>query len=355
MNWIAEIGDLRFDYADRDIFAHEDAGTRALALQKYFFPQLGRLLAGANALVKEVYGDDALRGLTRKERPRPKGGRYAVSRFEYVGLGLTGERNHAGLKFKKPNGDALQYGVSSLWFEVHQIGTIRVQFIPLQYGVDEAATKAVAKLFESSLGALEAISLTHFICNSASMQFELLDDFAKHPLELVTAGTYFPADAESGLCRLVLAFAALFPWFRAITDLSVGNKPTLEQDLEKYMNAWEEFGPPYLFPEMVEGITRGPSADQDADAVSNAKVISAPVLRDRRRWQVFVRDDFKCVNCGKTSHDGVQLEVDHKLPRSQGGTDEIDNLQVLCRICNSGKSDTSSHDLTKAARRLHAK
>jgi 5-methylcytosine-specific restriction endonuclease McrA len=29
--------------------------------------------------------------------------------------------------------------------------------------------------------------------------------------------------------------------------------------------------------------------------------------------------------------------VDHIVPRSQGGTDEDDNLQLLCRSCNSSK------------------
>jgi hypothetical protein len=41
----------------------------------------------------------------------------------------------------------------------------------------------------------------------------------------------------------------------------------------------------------------------------------------------------KCKHCG-TSDD---LAVDHIKPRSEGGADELDNLQFLCRPCNSKK------------------
>lgn len=46
----------------------------------------------------------------------------------------------------------------------------------------------------------------------------------------------------------------------------------------------------------------------------------------------------RCAQCGKTpSEDHVKLEVDHKIPRSWGGTDGIDNLQPLCVQCNHDK------------------
>ena len=34
---------------------------------------------------------------------------------------------------------------------------------------------------------------------------------------------------------------------------------------------------------------------------------------------------------------GVKLEVDHIVPVSAGGTDEMSNLRVLCCECNRGK------------------
>jgi predicted restriction endonuclease len=41
------------------------------------------------------------------------------------------------------------------------------------------------------------------------------------------------------------------------------------------------------------------------------------------------RDSFACVLCAASGH-GVRLEIDHKIPFSQGGDDSIENLQTLC-------------------------
>ena len=57
------------------------------------------------------------------------------------------------------------------------------------------------------------------------------------------------------------------------------------------------------------------------------------------RHEVFKRDDYKCVECGASKDDGATLHVDHKIPVSKGGTDELDNLQTLCKDCNLNKSD----------------
>lgn len=43
----------------------------------------------------------------------------------------------------------------------------------------------------------------------------------------------------------------------------------------------------------------------------------------------------KCLCCGR---DDVQLTVDHIVPISAGGRNEIDNIQPLCKSCNSVKN-----------------
>ena len=57
------------------------------------------------------------------------------------------------------------------------------------------------------------------------------------------------------------------------------------------------------------------------------------------RKEVFKRDNYRCVECGASKDDGATLHVDHKIPVSKGGTDELDNLQTLCSECNLNKSD----------------
>jgi len=45
--------------------------------------------------------------------------------------------------------------------------------------------------------------------------------------------------------------------------------------------------------------------------------------------------DGSCLRCGSDE----DLTIDHVTPVSAGGENTHDNLQVLCRICNSKKSD----------------
>lgn len=51
------------------------------------------------------------------------------------------------------------------------------------------------------------------------------------------------------------------------------------------------------------------------------------------RRKVFERNEYRCVHCG-THKD---LTVDHIKPESKGGDRSMDNLQTLCRSCNSKK------------------
>lgn len=57
------------------------------------------------------------------------------------------------------------------------------------------------------------------------------------------------------------------------------------------------------------------------------------------RFQVLKRDGYRCQMCGATAQDGAKLEIDHIHPVSKGGSNELSNLQVLCRDCNAGKRD----------------
>ena len=57
------------------------------------------------------------------------------------------------------------------------------------------------------------------------------------------------------------------------------------------------------------------------------------------RHEVFKRDNYTCRECGAKKSDGATLHVDHIIPVSKGGNDELDNLQTLCSDCNLNKSN----------------
>lgn len=59
-------------------------------------------------------------------------------------------------------------------------------------------------------------------------------------------------------------------------------------------------------------------------------------ISNSKRYDVLRRDKFQCVLCGAGGSE-ANLEVDHIVPISRGGTDEIGNLRCLCFKCNRGK------------------
>ncbi|MND23238.1 HNH endonuclease [compost metagenome] len=62
--------------------------------------------------------------------------------------------------------------------------------------------------------------------------------------------------------------------------------------------------------------------------------------RGGRSWrklkqQVHERDDWTCCHCHSVT---MELECDHIVNTAQGGTDDLDNLQSLCKPCHDKKS-----------------
>lgn len=64
-------------------------------------------------------------------------------------------------------------------------------------------------------------------------------------------------------------------------------------------------------------------------------------LWQKTRWAVGNRDKWTCRYCG--SREGM-MHIDHMIPGSRGGTDEMDNLITACRSCNTSKSDLTPNE-----------
>jgi HNH endonuclease len=62
-----------------------------------------------------------------------------------------------------------------------------------------------------------------------------------------------------------------------------------------------------------------------------SRYISDPV-----KEEVFERDGGQCVKCGSTR----DLQYDHVIPYSRGGSNTAANIQLLCGDCNRAKSNT---------------
>ena len=68
---------------------------------------------------------------------------------------------------------------------------------------------------------------------------------------------------------------------------------------------------------------------------SKQKNLQKEKNQSRIKKQVFERDAYRCKHCG--AH--IDLCADHIKPESWGGETTLENLQTLCRSCNSKKNN----------------
>lgn len=59
---------------------------------------------------------------------------------------------------------------------------------------------------------------------------------------------------------------------------------------------------------------------------------------------------YRCARCGKNFRK-EDIEVDHIIPRSKGGGNDIRNLQALCLHCNRSKRDDMKDTMSDLGRR----
>ena len=68
------------------------------------------------------------------------------------------------------------------------------------------------------------------------------------------------------------------------------------------------------------------------------------------RQKILDRDNRTCQNCKKTAETfkEIKLHIDHIIPVDKGGTDDENNLQVLCSSCNLLKKNYIFWPIKKA-------
>lgn len=57
------------------------------------------------------------------------------------------------------------------------------------------------------------------------------------------------------------------------------------------------------------------------------------------RKQALLRDNYQCRSCGCVCGRKGEAQVDHIIPKQDGGLDELSNLQVLCIACHGRKTN----------------
>jgi hypothetical protein len=58
-----------------------------------------------------------------------------------------------------------------------------------------------------------------------------------------------------------------------------------------------------------------------------------------QKEEIFKRDNYRCVICGRGRHDGYEIHADHIIPKDLGGKAVVANGQTLCSIHNFRKKN----------------
>ena len=80
--------------------------------------------------------------------------------------------------------------------------------------------------------------------------------------------------------------------------------------------------------------------DEGKNEVNGVKHKTKREPSDRLKVQVLMRDGNKCRICGVVCDGGIhKMHFDHIIPWSKGGETTLENLQVLCSVCNEALGD----------------
>jgi len=63
--------------------------------------------------------------------------------------------------------------------------------------------------------------------------------------------------------------------------------------------------------------------------------------------EIFKKDDYRCVVCGRGKEDGIEICADHRKPKDKGGDNTVDNGQTLCMEHNLLKKNYSQTEAGK--------
>lgn len=87
----------------------------------------------------------------------------------------------------------------------------------------------------------------------------------------------------------------------------------------------------------------------DPDYVKEIELFDFP---PKVKEDIFKRDNYKCVVCGRGRKDGVEICADHIRPKDKGGDNSFNNGQTLCMEHNLMKKNYSQ---TEAGKRYFIK
>ncbi len=364
--------DIAFDEDDKNLFQIDDARLRADAIKFSILPRLHIVFEEAVRLIYEIYEVDVYENNTRSYFPhfRNKRKKELELLYEDASVALHGKKTRdikwPGLERK--DGKPPRYIPPRYCLRLNEQG---LYIILENWTAGGLTDESFTKYFQFNIDNDRIISrladlsdMTPFYCydedcppvSTNETIYKYIIDNQMFKTQFFSSIVYpYPVTEDTepySLWNLITDYAFFYPIYDSYVQISKGEEPRLDLLVERLNRWWFKTDE---LEEQLEGEEDNPSESislysDDIDKIkeyAEQKIRVMPAIR----WQVFQRDNWKCVSCGRNAAHDVILHVDHIIPRSKGGKDELQNYQTLCHICNIGKSNKDDTNL----RELHKK
>ena len=344
---------MLFDEEDFDLFRVDDIDLKRKAVAGSIMPKLVDIVRNAAVKVQEVYGIDPFLDSYVSMEPRVKSPHHGAKEFR---KDVTSA--FACFAPQLPKG-GIKGGFGLEPVSLGVVMTSRLICIELNVVKGKLGLKAsnaigqffsdheldVLRLVASTEGRIIFWDSKRKLCDLSPYPIEAnLKAFEQELWQVKIGSCHFPKGKIRSSEVLEGLLVILFPVYFALRRLLRGEDCDFSAMVRRAIAFSSQ-----LSVEMSRKRRRAVKADLiQVDTVDlQDKIEQSVSVMPGLRWQVFQRDDWRCVSCGKTVDEGARLEVDHIIPRSKGGKDELSNFQTLCRECNIGKSNRNQTDLRK--------
>jgi hypothetical protein len=348
----ARINNITLDEEDAALFNLKgDFLLKAKAIKYSILPKLNVLLEETVSRIRKIYGVEVFSEnsiIHSAPNFREKRENDLKIDYTYAFWGLGASRLPIWRRFKRIDSKPTKIIPYIIGYQFSNEG-LSLVFDPLRYKLKY--TKETNELFLNfllrNIDYIQTIQVlakvSPYICifNNENMIRPFNEIIEKYKNENFYDLTFFrsikcPLDYNE-LNSMIRSFVILFPIYYSMLKIAQNKKCSFKNIISKlnYENLINDY------PD-IENINLS-----DTGKTKNIKIDETKFVRAGIRWQVFERDDFKCVACGRSAYDGAILHVDHIIPKSKGGSNLMDNYQTLCHLCNIGKSNKSEKNLRK--------
>jgi len=350
------LSEISFDEQDANIFQVDDLRLRADALKHSVLPRLRVVLNEAIHSIHKCYGIDVFEDSIISVYPNFRTKRENELKIPYgdTFAGLGGQRKDKWPGFAKKNGKRVQILPFRFAFTLSQEGVGIILENGWLKGLTDDSFRKILGIYldhEKDINALcfstrmhpDLIRVPNFPFPAPlSEQYRYRQDKKIFNNHFFSHLYHFPV-SETQIWELIGSYIEFFPVYDSYIQAAKGNPSRLVQlikNIDDYFLSIKNNDPD--------------RDNEEVDKIDLENIKAAAIAAEKKvkvmpsiRWQVFQRDQWKCVSCGRSAHDDVILHVDHIIPRSKGGQDTLENYQTLCSVCNIGKSNRDTTDLRR--------